>query len=284
MSRGSRGAFRLPPGYDDLDDVASPREGEAQTTLDPAEIAADLMIDRMLAAPGFRAAVAAPGTAVVVLVPSREWLETISDSWRDTVRGGVEARLANTHRAADPRVDWHEYSRSERVKPEHDRVADGEIADARWKGVAVVGFAHDLRHLPPDLLRVADHTLTVGPVDAAVVMEVIRRLTGATPAGVPDNGTCAAMTPGVFRLSRKPRPDCGRLSQPSRRVDGSPAEGRQPSLGAGPPPRDARRCRLGNVARQGPGRLPCGKAQLVRGRPRRAAARADRDGEDHLRA
>ncbi len=204
MSRGSRGAFRVPPGYDDLDDVVPLREGEAQTTLDPAEIAADMMIDRMLSAPGLREAVAVPGTAVVVLVPGREWLETISDSWRDTVRGGVEARLANTHRAADPRVDWHEYSRSERVKPEHDRVADSEIADARWKGVAVVGFAHDLRHLPPDLLKVADHTLTLGPVDAVIVTEVIRRLAGTTPVGVPDDVTCAAMTPGILRLARNP--------------------------------------------------------------------------------
>ena len=204
MSRESRGTSRVPPGYDDLDGGAPPQTGEPQNTLDPAEIASDLMIDRMLAAPGLREAVAAPGTAVVVLVSGREWLDTVSDSWRDTVRGGVEARLANTHRAADPRVDWQEYSRTERVKPELDRVANNEIADARWKGVAVVGFAHDLRHLPPDLLRVADHALTLGPVDASVVTEVIRRLTGATPAGAPDNKTCAAMTPGVLRLARNP--------------------------------------------------------------------------------
>ena len=50
MSRGSRGALRVPPGDDDLDDVSPVPEGEAQITLDPAEIAADLMIDRTLAA------------------------------------------------------------------------------------------------------------------------------------------------------------------------------------------------------------------------------------------
>ena len=113
----------MPPGDDDLDDVSPVREGEAQITLDPAEIAADLMIDRMLAAPGLREAVASPGTVVVVLVPGGEWLETVADSWRDTVRGGVEAKLSNMHRAADPRVDWRQYSRLERGKPEFGSAA-----------------------------------------------------------------------------------------------------------------------------------------------------------------
>ena len=199
-----RGTLRMPPADDEFDDVVPSPEAPAQSTLDPAEIAADLMIDRMLSAPGLREAVAAPGTAVVVLVPGQEWLDTVSDSWRDTVRGGVEAKLANTHRADDPRVDWREYSRSEKVKAEQDEKANDEIAEARWKGVAMVGFAHDPRHLPPRLIQVADHTLTLGPVDAAVVKEVIRRLTGSVPTAGPDAAACEALTPGTLRLARNP--------------------------------------------------------------------------------
>ena len=194
----------MSPADDEFDETEPSPPGTAQSTLDPAEIAADLMIDRMLAAPGLREAVAAPGTAVVVLVPGKEWLDTISDSWRDTVRGGVESKTANTHRPDDLRLDWREFNRSERAKSEHDAKADEEIAHARWKGVAIVGFANDPRHLPLCLLKVADHTLTLGPVDAAVINEVIRRLTGSVPGTQLDNATCAAITPAVLRLSRNP--------------------------------------------------------------------------------
>ena len=194
----------MSPADDEFDETEPSPPGTAQSTLDPAEIAADLMIDRMLSLPGLREAVAAPGTAVVVLVPGKEWLDTVSDSWRDTVRGGVESKTANTHRPDDPGVDWREFNRSERAKPEHDAKADEEIAQARWKGVAIVGFAHDSRHLPPSLVKVADHTLALGPVDSAVVNEVIRRLTGSVPGIQLDDATCAAITPAVLRLARNP--------------------------------------------------------------------------------
>ena len=47
----------MPPADDEFDDVVPSPEAPAQPTLDPAEIAADLMIDRMLSMPGLREAV-----------------------------------------------------------------------------------------------------------------------------------------------------------------------------------------------------------------------------------
>src|SRR5260221_12950255 len=83
-------------GDGNLDDGAdSPTEGPLPPPSNPDDAAAYVLVNRMLeASPGAREFAARDGVAVIIEVPSGEWVDPVAEAWRTPNGGGQRAYLA----------------------------------------------------------------------------------------------------------------------------------------------------------------------------------------------
>lgn len=173
---------------------------------DPASVVASVMVERTLAAsPGLAEFATREGVAIVLEVPSAEWVEPIAEAWRQQVRrtDDVPDDGDDVSDKRWPHESWVEFRRdgTSRARP-----ADGNygVTQALSAGKSVYGFAPDPRHLPSALLRAADRHVVVATPDGAAVRDIVKQLTGSMPeADIPDR-LAKVLDMDDFRLARRP--------------------------------------------------------------------------------
>jgi hypothetical protein len=174
---------------------------------DPARVAVRLMLARALDAAGVPVSeAAADGAVCLVRVPSAEWVGVVRDVWRDWARGGERWTdgAARGYSALDEL--WDAWAPREEPR-RHDRDTSAEVlSQSIAAGRHCAGIAAEADWPPTDLVRAADHRLSVAALTGADVAELARRMCGGagTSEAPPDDGEAAALTPRLLRLARRP--------------------------------------------------------------------------------
>jgi adenylate kinase family enzyme len=176
-------------------------------SVDAATTAATVALSRALeTAPGLVDAFRSGRCAVTVEVPSDAWVATVAAAWQAIVGA--------------PGSTSYDGDRLQRLKPwltkpksyvvfqrpstggQKPTSGNGILAVAISDGVSVVGISPaPQRYLPSDLCRIADFSLSVGPLDCSGFEEMVRLLTGAKPAAPIGQDVCRALSPDDLRLA-----------------------------------------------------------------------------------
>jgi hypothetical protein len=177
----------------------------AMVRVDPALIAARLMVQRCTRSQRIRRTLSADGVIAVISVPGPEWVMLIAAQWQAQFRGSEDPGDGNTA-AYNRRRTWIAFRRTGTEEGHKPDKGNDTVAEAVWNGTSVVGFAPSPEaHLPESLLRAADHKLVVAPLDARVLKTLISEMTGRTPsAAIPDD-LPRKLTPSILRLARRQR-------------------------------------------------------------------------------
>jgi ATP-dependent Zn protease len=193
-------------GDGELPDFLLPDAPAKVSRLDPAEVAARLMVLRAVRDGRAVAKVRRPYGLAVVSLPDPEWLGPVVAVWRALFRDGMEpgdGEAEIRHRSSRKWIAFQRDGSDRKHAPEN---GNDIVEHAAWKGIPVVGFASaPERYLPSQLMRSPDCRIAIGPMDEAMLRTVIRGITGRgtlpeIPANVP-----AALTPNILRLARRPR-------------------------------------------------------------------------------
>ena len=177
----------------------------AMVRVDPALIAARLMVQRCTRSQRIRRTLSADGVIAVISVPGPEWVMLIAAQWQAQFRGSEDPGDGNTA-GYNRRRTWIAFRRTGTEEGHKPDKGNDTVAEAVWNGTSVVGFAPSPdAHLPESLLRAADHKLVVAPLDARVLKTLISEMTGRTPsAAIPDD-LPRKLTPSILRLARRQR-------------------------------------------------------------------------------
>ena len=139
-------------------------------------------------------------------VPSAEWLPLVAEQWQAHFRAGSPPGDGDAGSRHQRRTCWVLFTRGGHDCIQGPDRGNDAVADAAWHGTPVVGLATTPdTQLPRDLLRVADLRLTVGPLDAEILMAVIREVTGRSPKVRVPCDLGSRLTPVLLRLARRPR-------------------------------------------------------------------------------
>ncbi|MDO9708877.1 AAA family ATPase [Paracraurococcus lichenis] len=171
--------------------------------VDPAQVAARLAVQRALTEQGI--SVEALAGAIIIEVPSPDWVSPVSMAWRDIAK--VPSKRTSTSRAGDIEVRpgaWMvvdaDGSRS-RHRPKYE---NEQIAESLWQGQSVLGVSHAPdRLLPTDLIRAADLRISLPPLNAEDLKSVAHSVTSNATDLVLAPEVCAAVSPVVLRLARR---------------------------------------------------------------------------------
>jgi cell division protease FtsH len=169
---------------------------------DPAMLAARHMLRLALSDPALRAAAAANGTAVIVLVPDAAWLDLVIEQWTDVVRGGVEPRDGDVEMRRTP--TWISFKRSGLDKIGQPEKSNEAIDFALWNGTAVTAFGTADRHLPGSVVAAADHRIVIAPPARSTVRFLIRCMFGRSCIGPVTKDLARSLTPSILRQARRP--------------------------------------------------------------------------------
>lgn len=184
----------------DLDEVG-PAPSSQERPRDPARVAAAILLARAIPAGGTL-------SGVVVLEPwSAPWSGLLADVWVVLARPGSDLATDLLPRAGvpPPTGRWHVVSREAGDRRRDDTADDDEAADALWRGHSVLGVSSAPgRHLPHALTRAADRSLAVDPLQPNDLREVAGIVTGDTPSLALSVAACAAVSPSMLRLARRP--------------------------------------------------------------------------------
>lgn len=190
--------------------VMAPENRAEQAPEDLIEVTARLMVTRMLeAAPGLLPALRQGGAAVVVEVPGSEYVNSIAEAWDELFPQGVASLIDpdgfrfddETNKAIVPCL---KVLAAEEKKLSH---RDGSgIAMALSLGRNVVGISHSPgRLLPAELIRGADFSLTVSPLDQRDLAGIVEKVTASTPTTAFPQDLCRLVSISDLRLAHRPR-------------------------------------------------------------------------------
>lgn len=199
MSSAARPKSRpldLDPGEFDLEILDGP-----PVPIDPAIVAARLLLDHALSAAGVPLADAGDDGSVCLVIAPPTWTEAVRDTWKAVARRG-ERFVDGAESRSWHGSSWVAWAPTE--EPSRRCREDTGFADALWRGRHVLGVASDPGWLPGDLVTAADHRLILPPLTGADVGAVAAGLCGETGGapGLPDD-LAAALTPRVLRLARR---------------------------------------------------------------------------------
>ncbi len=169
---------------------------------DPAMLAARHMLRLALSDPTLRAAAAANGKAVIVLVPDAAWLDLVIEQWTDVVRGGVEPRDGDVEMRRT--LPWVSFKRSGQDKIGQPEKSNEAIDFALWNGTAVTAFGTADRHLPGSIVAAADHRIVIAPPARSTVRFLVRCMFGRSCIGPVTKDLARSLTPSVLRQARRP--------------------------------------------------------------------------------
>lgn len=200
-SRKSRVKGTPVPGDAVRLDMARP---EKRPDLDPARIAAGLLIERARLAANLHAAnIGRDGVVCLIQVPAPGWTDPVRDEWRHHFRDGMRATEGEYLLDASGRgwVTWlpHKSPGAEVMAQSADT-----FASAIGGGRHCLGVAADLTWLPPDLVQTADYRLVLPLLTGIDVVAVAVALCGGNVTWTFDDRDATAVTPRLLRLARRP--------------------------------------------------------------------------------
>ncbi len=186
MSARNRGGMRRA-----VDGEKGMAEDISAARLTPAEAAAETMVGRLLVQmPGFAGDARRDGVVIAIEVPGPAWVDPVAEAWRKLVLQSEDVPDDTDDVDDDPRqrtplaAGWAEVRRDGKTKAHTPKEGNGGIALALACGKAVYGFAPaPEQHLPADLLRAADHRITIPRPDADAIAEILLAMLGQRPAG-----------------------------------------------------------------------------------------------------
>ena len=181
--------------------TVSPSQG-----VDPAMVAARLMVLRAVSEGRAGKKVRARGSLTVVSVPGPEWLATVSAQWQAQFRRGSDPADGEEELRRLRSRAWVVFSRDGSERTHVPERGNDVVADTAWKGRAVVGFSPSPDTLlPSHLTRSPDCRLAVLPLDSRMLRAVIGQVTGRTPTVTIPESVAAKMTPDILRFARRHR-------------------------------------------------------------------------------
>ncbi|NYZ13359.1 AAA family ATPase [Azospirillum sp. RWY-5-1] len=200
----------------EIDRGAAAAEDAAKAPqIDPVEAAAEVILRRALdAAPDLKKALAAAGVAVVVQMPGAGWMGPVKTVWgrvvwphSDVDQDGDSIKTPFWRFPAH-HTAWVVYRRDGTQKDLSPGRGNAGVSAALSAGCPVVGFSPvPERHLPRDLMRVADLRIVIPPLDAAALAETLGVLTGTLPTAALSETLCRRIALEDLRLAWRPGTD-----------------------------------------------------------------------------
>jgi AAA+ superfamily predicted ATPase len=157
----------------------------------------------------------ANGAAIIVITQSGALVDAFEQAWRHMTAlarrcpvdelnvGRVEAIVRRLGSADNDEAyfEIHRYG----DKSDRRSVCNEEVAHILSAGLTIVGFAPAERFLPDDLVRSADHRITVARPDWTAVADAITGMTGAAVPSerLPDE-LCRTLSEADLRLAERP--------------------------------------------------------------------------------
>lgn len=153
---------------------------------------------------------------VSIAVPSGDWTDPVTRVVRVCALGPARSiRNGDTDRGGSGRLGMREalvFARDGTSSTQRPDKGNDEVCEAVQAGHAVVGVAPDpARFLPSDLVRAAEATIAIAPLDAEAVALAIESVVGSRPRRALDAGLACVCRVSDLRLS----------VHPSRGADGS---------------------------------------------------------------
>ena len=186
-----------------LDPAHVPEAALAAAPEDPVRLVVCVLIKRALEAAGTTLEIAGrDGCIVLVVVPSLEWVEVVRDEWKALARDGESFR-DGMHDGRWTQGRWTVWAPSEAPFARSLSSADAAFARAVATGHHCVGFAFDLAWLPQDLVKSADHRVTLPPLGGKDIGNVVAELGGGAATAAMSDEEAAALTPRLLRLARR---------------------------------------------------------------------------------
>lgn len=188
---------------------------QAEEARDPAEVAALVLVRRVLdSSPVLKNTTTAQAIAVVVQIPSAGWLNAIANAW-GYLLGGADAAPEDADTITRPHLPqphlsgpWFECRRDGSTKTHRPDLGNEGVSAALSAGRSIFGFSPTPeRHLPRDLLRVADVRAVIPPLDADALREVVTALVGTPPSLTVSDALCRLIAVEDLRLARRPGQD-----------------------------------------------------------------------------
>ena len=195
---------------DDLDDMAGMPDGSgtgAPPSLAAETVAAAVMLARAVEAePGLLRALRRGSPLVTIAVPSGDWTSPVEQAVTVCALGAA----CRTRNGDVSRLGYGSTNRREAIlfardgsstghRPDKGNDAVGEAAQSRH---AAIGIAADpQRCLPRDLVRAAEHRITLLPLDPSAVGLVVEAVTGEIPDRELEGLLAEACTPADLRLA-----------------------------------------------------------------------------------
>ena len=173
--------------------------------VDPALVAAGLMLRRCVRDGHHRVTTLNRQAAVIVSVPNAAWTALVALQWRNKFRRRSEPGRGDSG-ALNKYCTWISFERTGLdTAPAADK-ANETVANALWHAIPVVGFSPSPDILLPDsLLMVGDPRLVVAALDVPLLRRLVREMTGRTPSGEIPPTLPARLTPTMLRLACRPK-------------------------------------------------------------------------------
>jgi cell division protease FtsH len=182
-----------------FDDVSANVE---QPRVDPATIAARLMLLHSVRENRLREQLTAPVIAVVVAVPDPAWLEPIAAQWREQLLNGEEPADGDVDARLFRNGLWVEFQRDGSNASHGPTRGNETVAEALWNGSSVIDFATTpSTQLPRDLMRVADFHFLIPPMNAEILSGVIAEIVGQAPTVAIAEDVPPKVTPALLKLA-----------------------------------------------------------------------------------
>lgn len=156
--------------------------------LHPIDIAAVALVDALFErTSGLLDAARQPGTVICVQVASGLWVNPVASAWRDFVWGPTEHSFLDGDDLYVKNDDPKAYKACEFTRDGLGRLTPAEgnqsVQAALRLGLPIVGFASDpVKHLPADMMRVVEWSVSTPTIDAEILTRIITNICGAEPS------------------------------------------------------------------------------------------------------
>jgi hypothetical protein len=200
MPKASR---RHVPGYMPNKDTAAAADAKntpALCTADPAQVAANLLVEATLRSASVTAAQVGRCVCVVTL-PDNAWSKLVCREWGSLVFPGKSIHAG--WRDDWDTEGWRVWTPSESPSKTSQREEAERFAKAVAAGLHCAGFSTDAAWLPPDMVQAADLRLTLPRLCPDDVGLLSGLLCGAVPAGRLEPAEAVRLTPRLLRLARR---------------------------------------------------------------------------------
>lgn len=214
---------------EDADDDVDAQQPSARTLL-PDEMLAAVLLARALDSQREVIAAIADGGVVVIEAPDAKIIAPLVDVLRRcvlgphwTVKDGDALKPSHALEVATTTLVLFDRDGSE--KSHNASTGNAKIGIALQMRCPIIGIAADIdRVLPRDLIRIADHRVTVPPIDAEAIVAVIAAVTGKAPEPIDPDLAKRTTTADLMLAIRSDRGPAGCLMRLRRLVDRTKAD------------------------------------------------------------